>query len=1001
MKRIISILSAILAFCAISVPVDGQVIVGNYPATSFQSGAVLPSSCYGSAVFTLTTTWLPYYCKNGTYVAIGSGAPSTDAANLTNGSAGAQPYQTGVSTTAFVYPATNVNALNLDGNRTDSYTPDGTPERPYKTLTQLFAGASSVTGPYVVSCNPTPSAYTYTGAVTFPAYQTTIIGNGCVWNITGNVTVPGVYFISNLGTTITGTLAYTSTSTAEKVRIGGSLTVSGGITTSGYDHFFDMSILSNTVINVGSGSTPVFTNVVGTPLFKSASGSTAATVLTIIDSQSLASGAYTNVDMSNGGLVVIRGFVATNNNTVPNINLSGSSGTSTTIANSLASVSTVWAAAGTAYTYVDNGSLYGVLTGTHLLTPAGLGMSAPAANTMTVKSGTTGAATLDSGTTGAVNIGTGANSKAITIGNSTGTTAVNILAGTGTVKIGGTVSISSGKPWYDITIGATCNGTADDYTVLQANLTAAAGATAYVPANTTCETSHSLTLPINTDLHLAKNGTIQSLAGSTGWTGTCTVQTPTNATTVLAHIYGGGTIDANNLADCALWLPETWQSYVQNSHFKNGTKYGIHIGSAGDGGTQSYQTYVVDNLVEVGYQGTGTVTAGSAGIYLDAADQFVVGNVVNCYDIGIKVSEVSSHEIIERNHAWCYTPMTSMFEDNGSLNTWLSNYADSPATYGYHMGANSTFFSIIGGLVYANSLTPDNTMTGIKIDYEFAGGTIQGVQFSGVSASHRLLTDISFTPHYATGHFLSMSGNMARNVTTVNSYDSSLNLPATNSGGGGALFVNGYPAFHLYGLHNIFTGYAGNLTLTGTDLTGNGYHAAYKTTSGSHIVAIGSGACLDNTDGSHDVCIGSGAGAGPLHTYYGTFVGKGATASADNLANVAAIGNGATVDVSNKMVFGNSNILQTVINGVLVQTVGTAIASGTTIAPVAPMTHITGVTAISTITIPVAGFKGCIRLIPDGLWSTTTGGNIALGSTAVVGKVLEECYDGTSWYPSY
>jgi hypothetical protein len=475
MKKLIRFLSAMFVSGMLATVLHGQIIVGNYTATSFQSGQVLPSSCSGSAIFTLTTTWIPYFCNGGTYTAFGVGGSgisgvtagtgltgggtsgnvtislstpvsianggtgnttgqAASATSVAGGSAGAQPYQTAASTTAFVYPATDANTLNLDGNRTDSYTPDGTPERPYKTLTQLVSGMAGVTGAYLIACNPTTAAYTYTGVVTFPNYQGTIIGNGCSWNITGNVSVPGVYFISNLYTTITGTLSYTGSTTAEKVRLGGSLIVSGGITTSGYDHFFDMSILSNTVINVGAGSTPVFTNVVGTPLFKSASGSTASTVLTIIDSQSLASGAYTNVDMSNGGLAVIRGFIATNNNTVPNINLAGSSGSSASVASSLASVSVTWAAAGSSYVYIDNGSIYGLLTGSNLLTPNGLGMSAPGTNTMTVKSGTTGTATFDSGTTGAVKVGTGANAKTVTIGNTTGATSLVLNAGTAGVS---------------------------------------------------------------------------------------------------------------------------------------------------------------------------------------------------------------------------------------------------------------------------------------------------------------------------------------------------------------------------------------------------------------------------------------------------------------------------------------------------------------------------------------------------------------------------------------
>ncbi len=87
--------------------------------------------------------------------------------------------------------------------------------------------------------------------------------------------------------------------------------------------------------------------------------------------------------------------------------------------------------------------------------------------------------------------------------------------------------------------------------------------------------------------------------------------------------------------------------------------------------------------------------------------------------------------------------------------------------------------------------------------------------------------------------------------------------------------------------------------------------------------------------------------------------------------------------------------------------VGENIASAGTIAPTKSITHVTGTTTISTITPPV-GFTGtnrggCLTLIPDGLWSTDTNGNIALATTAVVSKALTMCYDaGTSkWYPIY
>jgi hypothetical protein len=80
------------------------------------------------------------------------------------------------------------------------------------------------------------------------------------------------------------------------------------------------------------------------------------------------------------------------------------------------------------------------------------------------------------------------------------------------------------------------------------------------------------------------------------------------------------------------------------------------------------------------------------------------------------------------------------------------------------------------------------------------------------------------------------------------------------------------------------------------------------------------------------------------------------------------------------------------------------IASAATIQPLTPITFISGTTTINTITAPaefVGG--GQITLIPTGLWSTGTSGNIAIATTGVVSKALILSYDATTskWYPSY
>jgi hypothetical protein len=81
------------------------------------------------------------------------------------------------------------------------------------------------------------------------------------------------------------------------------------------------------------------------------------------------------------------------------------------------------------------------------------------------------------------------------------------------------------------------------------------------------------------------------------------------------------------------------------------------------------------------------------------------------------------------------------------------------------------------------------------------------------------------------------------------------------------------------------------------------------------------------------------------------------------------------------------------------------IASAATIAPTTQIAFVSGVTTIDTITppSPISLGGGTITLIPTGIFSTSTAGNIALASTAVVSRALTMTYDVTTtkWYPSY
>jgi len=81
------------------------------------------------------------------------------------------------------------------------------------------------------------------------------------------------------------------------------------------------------------------------------------------------------------------------------------------------------------------------------------------------------------------------------------------------------------------------------------------------------------------------------------------------------------------------------------------------------------------------------------------------------------------------------------------------------------------------------------------------------------------------------------------------------------------------------------------------------------------------------------------------------------------------------------------------------------IASAATIAPTTQIVFISGTAAIDTITppSPISLGGGQITFIPTGIFTTTTAGNIALASTAVVSRALVMTYDVTTtkWYPSY
>jgi len=208
---------------------------------------------------------------------------------------------------------------------------------------------------------------------------------------------------------------------------------------------------------------------------------------------------------------------------------------------------------------------------------------------------------------------------------------------------------------------------------------------------------------------------------------------------------------------------------------------------------------------------------------------------------------------------------------------------------------------------------------------------------------------VTMTPPVASGSYTAARKDAAQTFVGVQTFDSST-APVLQFG-------------------NSSTGIHGNTSFNFIAFT---VSSSARLSVSSTGIAIGNGGC-------YGVASSSGAtGASPD------------TGLCRTAAGIWSAGNGSVGDTSGTVRAAHQEVV-----------VGSSVASASTITPTSGLFHVTGTTQITTINLPRTGYTGCLRLIPDGAFATATGGNIALASTAVVSRVLEMCYDGTSWYPSY
>jgi len=207
-------------------------------------------------------------------------------------------------------------------------------------------------------------------------------------------------------------------------------------------------------------------------------------------------------------------------------------------------------------------------------------------------------------------------------------------------------------------------------------------------------------------------------------------------------------------------------------------------------------------------------------------------------------------------------------------------------------------------------------------------------------------------------------------------------------------------------------------TTIGIDNTGVGRGALLTNVSGSYNVASGALA-LALATGSYNTAIGRNAGgsisSGAKNTIIGNYSGNQGgldirTASnyvvlSDGDGNPRAYWNSANATFGGTLTLTGNLTAPAVIGFSATDAVAPTVPSGSTITPLKPIAFISGTTVVNTISVPSVMLLtgGTITLIPTGIWTWTTAGNIALAGTSVVSKALIMTYDyGTGkWYPSY
>jgi len=328
---------------------------------------------------------------------------------------------------------------------------------------------------------------------------------------------------------------------------------------------------------------------------------------------------------------------------------------------------------------------------------------------------------------------------------------------------------------------------------------------------------------------------------------------------------------------------------------------------------------------------------------------------------------------------------------------------------------------VINSMLDLSDQTHSNTNIGIGYNALSKNGTGPYPGYNNVAIGYAALTfldgsgaNTNPTGNTAIGYLAAANSQGATNTVVGDSaHQLSIDGDDNTIVGAQANYSN------LSGTGNCIYGFQAGYSNLANYNNAFGNLALWSTTTGTSNSAYGGSSLYSNVVGSSNTAIGTGSlykvlGGGNVGVGY--FAGYNATGSnefyLDNQSRTTNANEkitsllygifnttsaGQQLRINAQLYSGNNSSL---VNPDAAPT----LASAATIAPVTSIVFVSGTAAINAISTPVwMDGGGQITLIPTGAFTTTTAGNIAIASTAVVGRALIMTYDKvtTKWYPIY